>query len=209
MYLTQPLSLTAGAVHTGVNYIYALSLNAGVDAATLKIYDGTTAGGTLIWHLSAPATGSAQITFPFPLDVKHGIFVALTGTSPLAYAAVDYINSATFPSTSMSPSLSPSSSNSPSVSPSLSPSSSNSPSVSPSSSNSPSLSPSSSISPSNSPSLSPSASLSPSSSASPSSSVSPSISPSSSVSPSNSPSKSPSSSLSPSSSVSASVSPSI
>ena len=118
MYLTQPLSLTAGAVHTGVNYIYALSLNAGVDAATLKIYDGTTAGGTLIWHLSAPATGSAQITFPFPLDVKHGIFVALTGNSPLAYAAVDYINSATFPSTSMSPSLSPSSSNSPSVSPS-------------------------------------------------------------------------------------------
>jgi len=79
MYLTQPLSLTAGAVHTGINYIYALSLNAGVDAATLKIYDGTTAGGALIWTLSAPATGSAQITFPFPLDIQHVIFVALTG----------------------------------------------------------------------------------------------------------------------------------
>jgi len=195
MYQSQYLRLTAGLVSTGLNYIYALTLTAGSDTATLQIYDGTTLGGYLCWTLKAAANTSQSVTFTTPIEIKRGMFIVLSGTSPVAYAAVDWaplpVVGVSFTSASISPSLSPSSS--------VSPSSSNSPS------RSPSLSPSGSRSPSNSPSASPSSSLSPSNS--------PSASPSSSVSPSNSPSKSPSSSASPSSSssssVSASVSPSI
>jgi hypothetical protein len=177
MYLSQYLPLTAGAVHTGVNYIYSLTLAGGVDASTLTIYDGPDAtSGHLVWKLSAVAAGSATITFAVPLEIRYGIFVVLSGTTPLAFATVDYVtNAARLVSSSVSPSLSPSASESPSLSPSLSPSASESPSLSPSlspsSSNSPSVS--SSTSPSNSSSLSPSASKSPSSSVS--ASVSPSI----------------------------------
>lgn len=189
MYESQYLPLISGLAQAGPNQICLLSLAAGSDAATLSIYDGQ--GGLLIWTLKAAAGTTAIAPFAIPLSIKEGIFVALTGTSPLAYAAVDNAVIALRTSSSISPSLSPSASLSPSHS------------VSPSSSAS--ISPSSSVSPSSSPSDSPSSSISPSSS--------PSASPSSSNSPSNSPSASPSSSASPSnsesSSISASVSPSI
>jgi len=162
MYLSQYLRLTAGLANAGPNYIHTLTLTAGSDAATLQIYDGTTLGGYLCWTLKAAANTSASVTFDTPIDIKRGIFVVLGGTTPVAYAAVDWaalpVEGTSFTSASESPSTSPSSS--------VSPSSSNSPS------NSPSASPSSSKSPSNSPSKSPSASASPSSSESSSNSAS-------------------------------------
>ena len=103
IYTSQYLPLTAGAVHTGVNYIYALSLAAGADAATLTLHDGANASDYKMWKLSAPATGSATITFTTPIQVTRGIFVVLTGTTPLAYAAVDSAVLATKPSSSNSP----------------------------------------------------------------------------------------------------------
>lgn len=172
MYQSQYTRLTAGPVCSGLNYIYALTLTAGSDTATLQIFDGVDIGGYLCWTLKAPANTSVSVTFNTPIEVKYGIAVTLSGTSPVAYAAVDWkanpVEGTNFTSPSNSPSVSPSSSNSPSRSPSVSPSAS--------------LSPSSSVSPSRSPSVSPSSSASPSSSRSPSNS--PSQSPSASVSPS-------------------------
>ena len=151
IYTSQHLPLTAGARHTDTNYIYTITLTAGSDAATLKIYDGVTASDYQIYSLAAVTGTSTTVTFNTPLQVVHGIFVAITGTGAAAWATVDSAVLSVRPSSSVSSSLSPSSSNSPSRSPSLSPSSSQSPSNSPS--NSPSLSPSSSLSPSVSPSV--------------------------------------------------------
>ena len=173
LYQSEHIVLTAGAAQPGANKIWTISLTAGVDAATLTISDNITASTDEMWTVAAAIGTTNTVTFPMGLSIKKGIYVALTGTSPLAYAAVDSKTQTTVnPSVSESPSLSPSSTESPSESPSTSPSSTESPSESPS------TSPSSTESPSESPSESSSNSPSPTSSSSESPSESPSTSPS-------------------------------
>jgi hypothetical protein len=69
-------------VKTGPGGIHTVTLAAAADAATLIVYDNTSAAGTIICKLSAPLTGSASAV----LDVTFGTgcYAAVTGTTPSA-----------------------------------------------------------------------------------------------------------------------------
>lgn len=54
----------------------------GTLAATLQVYDGTSASGVMIANLAIPATTSAPTFIPFniPVTCNKGIFTVCTGT---------------------------------------------------------------------------------------------------------------------------------
>lgn len=54
----------------------------GTNAATLKVYDGTSASGVLIASLSIPATTLPAVVVPFniPVTCNKGIFTVCTGS---------------------------------------------------------------------------------------------------------------------------------
>lgn len=52
------------------------------DAATVKLYDGTDANGTLIAAVSAATGEAAHFTLPVGVEFTDGIFAVVTGTTP-------------------------------------------------------------------------------------------------------------------------------
>jgi len=71
-------------VLTGGGVFYGAVLAAGADAATLIVYDNTSAAGTVICKLSAVATGGASFTPAVRMPVSTGLYAAVTGTTPNA-----------------------------------------------------------------------------------------------------------------------------
>jgi len=63
-------------------FVTALSLNAGVDAASVELRV-TGAGGAVLWRMKAPAGDSRTISFPSGLKFTDGLYVSFpTGTTP-------------------------------------------------------------------------------------------------------------------------------
>jgi len=69
---------------TGQSVIYAASITAGADTATLTLWDNTVASGEREWKLSAVANTTASIVFNHPLLFTKGIFADVSGTAPRA-----------------------------------------------------------------------------------------------------------------------------
>lgn len=70
---------------TGGGALAGAILTAGSDAATLIIYDNTSAAGTVVAKLAAPAANTTAVFAPgVKLPVYTGLYAALTGTTPSA-----------------------------------------------------------------------------------------------------------------------------
>ena len=69
-------------VKTGPGTLHSVTVAAAADAATVIVYDNTSAAGTVICKLSAPLTGSAHAVLDANFAV--GCYVAVTGTTPSA-----------------------------------------------------------------------------------------------------------------------------
>ena len=67
-------------VETGPGILHSVTLAAAADAATVIVYDNTSAAGSIIVKLSAELTGSAHAV----LDVafSNGLYVDVSGTTP-------------------------------------------------------------------------------------------------------------------------------
>lgn len=77
----RPVAAT-GTVHTGPGVLFGAQLAAAAAAATLTIYDGTSAAGPVIAVLSAAiGTSAAPLVVPGGIYVKTGIHVVLTGAA--------------------------------------------------------------------------------------------------------------------------------
>jgi hypothetical protein len=71
----------------GTPYIvYAATLAAGSDTATLELRDGG-ASGTVLLTLRAPANTTATAQFPCGVVFSSGVYVDLSGTGPAAAVA--------------------------------------------------------------------------------------------------------------------------
>ena len=86
-----------GQLVTGKGRLHGLSLLAGVDAATAKVYDNTSAAGTVIAvagaaaglpsHWVSPPEAHAQGSVGVPFN--KGLYVDVSGTTPTVVAHYD------------------------------------------------------------------------------------------------------------------------
>lgn len=75
-----PVRLTAsGAAKQGMGVLCGIFV-ASVTGATITIYDGQSASGTLIIGTFTPIAGTF---YPIPLNFSSGCFIAITGTADL------------------------------------------------------------------------------------------------------------------------------
>lgn len=79
---TSALNITNTADHivkSGAGTLVRVVLNTAAPTSTLKVYDGTTAGGTLLATLDG--TGATPQGFIFNIAVAVGVFAKATGTA--------------------------------------------------------------------------------------------------------------------------------
>ena len=79
------LQTADATIRTGKGLLVGLIVNTdggGVNDATAVLYDNTAASGTVLCKLVADAVGAgtANITFPHPIQCENGIHLDITGT---------------------------------------------------------------------------------------------------------------------------------
>lgn len=80
MYKTQ-ITTTGTALFAKEVNLNALLLAAGSDAATAKLYEGTSASDPLICQINAITGTSEPFYFKDPGEIVSKVFVVITGTS--------------------------------------------------------------------------------------------------------------------------------
>lgn len=73
---------SSGTVLSGPGTLRAVLVTAGVDAASVTIYDNTAGSGTVLAVVKAAANTSAQWTPPGGQAASKGLYATITGTSP-------------------------------------------------------------------------------------------------------------------------------
>jgi len=77
-------------IHTGSGGLAGLVLTTAAAAATITVYDNTTAAGTVIGELKCvTANHSKSIMFGTPIAYSTGLYVALTGVGATFHVIMD------------------------------------------------------------------------------------------------------------------------
>jgi len=85
---TEKKSGTAHAIFgTGAGHLISAGICGGADAATLIVYDNTSAAGTVICKLGVGIGLSATFTPAVPIAFGTGLYFELTGTTPVIFGA--------------------------------------------------------------------------------------------------------------------------
>jgi len=81
--MTERKSGTASAEYAdGAGKLITVNLCAGADAATVIVYDNTSASGTILCKLGAGIGLSDNFEPCKPVDFRTGLYLAITGTTP-------------------------------------------------------------------------------------------------------------------------------
>lgn len=70
---------TSQAVVTGSGRLYGIIINSH-SSGTFKLWDNTSAAGTVITNTFTVPTGSQMYLFPIPVDFYTGLFITVGGT---------------------------------------------------------------------------------------------------------------------------------
>ena len=82
-------STGAEIVKTGPGVLHEVILAAGVDVATLVVWDNTSAAGDIICQLAAVIGGTARFAPKDGVAFSKGVYLVFTGTTPTASLALD------------------------------------------------------------------------------------------------------------------------
>jgi len=73
----------SAAIKSGVGSLIAAVITAGVDAATVTLYDNTEGSGTVLCKLAVAANTTAPpVIFPDGIPFMTGCYAVITGTTP-------------------------------------------------------------------------------------------------------------------------------